>query len=114
MRYGAEMGKSPNPYYLIRIIPAEGAFTKAEIFRCFFAGSSIRDDLIFLEENCMKNQNTRRLVESALMIAIGTVLSELKVGSLWLLKKVLLRLLILWLCLFLTRLLATGALSLLS
>lgn len=31
----------------------------------------------------MKNQNTRRLVESALMIAIGTVLSELKVGSLW-------------------------------
>ena len=77
------MGKSPNPYYLIRIIPAEGAFTKAELFRCFFAGSSIRDDLIFLEENCMKNQNTRRLVESALMIAIGTVLSELKVGSLW-------------------------------
>ena len=31
----------------------------------------------------MKNQNTRRLVESALMIAIGTVLSELKIGSLW-------------------------------
>ena len=83
MRCGAEMGKGPNPYYLIRIIPAEGAFTKAELFRCFFAGSSIRDDLIFLEENCMKNQNTRRLVESALMIAIGTVLSELKVGSLW-------------------------------
>ena len=81
MRCGAEMGKSPNPYYLIRIIPAEGAFTKAELFRCFFAGSSIRDDLIFLEENCMKNQNTRRLVESALMIAIGTVLSELKVGD---------------------------------
>ena len=77
------MGKSPNPYYLIRIIPAEGAFTKAELFRSFFAGSSIRDDFIFLEENCMKNQNTRRLVESALMIAIGTVLSELKVGSLW-------------------------------
>lgn len=77
------MGKSPNPYYLIRIIPAEGAFTKAELFRCFFAGSSIRDDLIFLEENRMKNENTRRLVESALMIAIGTVLSELKVGGLW-------------------------------
>lgn len=31
----------------------------------------------------MKNQNTRRLVESALMIAIGTVLSELKIGGLW-------------------------------
>lgn len=41
-------------------------------------------------------------------------LHYLKVGSLWLLKEVLLRLLILWLCLFLTRMLATGALSLLS
>ena len=83
MRCGAEMGKSPNPYYLIRIIPAEGAFTKAELFRCFFAGSSIRDDSFFWRKNRMKNQNTRRLVESALMIAIGTVLSELKIGSLW-------------------------------
>ena len=31
----------------------------------------------------MKTQTTRRLVESALMIAVGTVLSVLKVHSLW-------------------------------
>lgn len=31
----------------------------------------------------MKTQTTRRLVESALMIAVGTVLSVLKVDSLW-------------------------------
>jgi thiamine transporter len=77
----AEIRTSGVPFYLIRVMPAEGVLKDAVTFyACFCIKTGVF--LVFMDYlwRCftMRNTRTRTLVEGALMIALATILSYWK------------------------------------